>query len=66
MQKINRFFEIAYLIIAIVFSINAITTIITNKTKALLYGAFAIMAIFMFFFKRKYRKKWYKNNTTKK
>ena len=66
MQKVNRFFEIAYLVIAIVFFVNAITTISTNKTKALLFGAFAIMATFMFFFKRKYRKKWYENNETKK
>jgi len=66
MQKVNRFFEIAYLVIAIVFFINAITTISANKTKALLFGAFAIMATFMFFFKRKYRKKWYENNETKK
>ena len=66
MQKLNRVFEILYLIIAIVFFITAITTLSTDKTKALLYGAFAIMAVFMFFFKRRYRKKWYENNDTKK
>ena len=61
MQKINRFFEIGYLVIAIIFYINAFTTISTNKTKALLFGAFALMATFMFFFKRYNRKKWYQN-----
>ena len=61
MQKVNRLFEIGYLVIAITFIINAITTISTNKTKALLFGAFAIMAIFMYFFKRNYRKKWNNN-----
>ena len=61
MQKINRLFEIGYLVIAIIFFINAFTTFGTNRTKALLFGAFAIMATFMYFFKRNYRKKWYDN-----
>jgi hypothetical protein len=61
MQKVNRFFEIGYLVIAIIFYINAFTTIGTNKTKALIFGAFAVMATFMYFFKRNYRKKWYEN-----
>jgi len=66
MQKVNRMFEIGYFVIAVIFFINAATTISSNKSKALLYGAFAIMATFMFFFKRNYRKKWYENNKPNK
>lgn len=58
MKKLNKLFEIAYLAIAIVFFINAATTFGTNSNKALLFGGFAIMAIFMYFFKRKMRKKY--------
>ena len=66
MQKVNRFFEIGYLVIAIVFFINAFTTLSVDKTKALMYVAFAIMATFMFFFKRNYRKKWNNNHKPNK
>lgn len=57
MLKVYKILEIGYLIIAIVFSINAVTTYTHNKNKALIMGVFAIMAIFMFFFKRNFRKK---------
>lgn len=66
MQKVNRFFEIGYLVIAIIFYINAATTFGTNQTKALLFGGFAIMATFMYFFKRRYRKKWFENIDSEK
>ncbi len=62
MQKVNKILEIGYLVIAIVFFINSVTTYSTNKSKALVFGAFAIMATFMYFFKRKFRKKWFENN----
>lgn len=66
MQKVNRFFEIGYLVIAIIFFIIAFTTISVGKNKAIMYGAFAIMATFMFFFKRNYRKKWNNNHELNK
>ena len=62
MQKVNRFFEIGYLVITIIFFINTFTTISVDKNKTIMYGAFAIMATFMFFFKRNYRKKWNNNH----
>lgn len=65
MLKIYKIFEIGYLLIAIVFFIIAITTYNTDKSKALTLAAFAIMAIFMFFFKRHFRKKRFENNSQK-
>jgi len=66
MKNLNKILEIAYLLFAIVFFINAFTTFNSNRNKALLFGAFAVMALFMFFFKRKVRKKWYDSNKPKK
>ena len=62
MQTVNKILEIGYLIIAIVFFINAITTYQTDTTKATIFAGFAVMATFMFFFKRRVRKKWFENN----
>jgi len=62
MQTVNKILEIGYLIIAIVFFINAITTYQTDTTKAAIFAGFAVMATFMFFFKRRVRKKkWFEN-----
>jgi len=61
MQKLNKIFQYLYLIIAIVFFIDAIVTFSSNKSKALLLGAFAIMAVFMFFLKRKMSKGYSSN-----
>ncbi len=55
MQKVNKILEIAYLVIAIVFLFEAISILNTDNIKALMYGAFAIMAVLMFFLKRKIR-----------
>jgi len=61
MLKIYKILEIGYLVIAIVFFINAFTTYTNDKNKALIFGVFAIMATFMFFFKRNFRKKRFEN-----
>ncbi|MBL4887192.1 MAG: hypothetical protein JKZ03_01760 [Flavobacteriaceae bacterium] len=55
--KIFRFFEIAYLFIAIVFLYEAYEKWDVNRNKAYLFIFFVVVAIFMFFFKRKFRKK---------
>jgi len=65
MLKIYKIFEIGYLLIAIVFFVIAFTTYSTDKNKALTLAAFAVMAIFMFFFKRYFRKKRFDNNSQK-
>jgi len=61
MQKLNKIFQYLYLIIAIVFFIDAAVTFSSNKTKALLLAAFAVMAVMMFFLKRKISKGHYPN-----
>ena len=62
MLKVYKILEISYLIIAIVFFIEAFFTFSSNKNKAGIFAAFALMAIFMFFFKRHFRIKRIKNN----
>ncbi len=61
MQKLNKIVEFIYLIIAVVFFTDAIITFSTDRNKALLLVAFAVMATFMFFFKRKVRRRNYNN-----
>lgn len=57
MTKLLRFFEIGYLIIAIVLAYETITNWNSNREKAYFYLVFCIAAIFMYFFKKRFRKK---------
>ncbi|MFT6825797.1 MAG: FtsH-binding integral membrane protein [Patiriisocius sp.] len=55
-NKIYQFFEYAYLVMA-AFSLYLVTTHwADNRGRAYMFIFFAIVAVFMFFFKRKYRK----------
>ena len=59
MQKIWKIFEYGYLIVAIIFIIE--TIIHWNqgfKEKAYLFLGFSVLAIFMYFFKKRYRKRF--------
>lgn len=58
MVKYFKFFEIAYLVIAIVFVVETVLNWSINRQKAYIYLAFSGLAIFMYFFRRKYRKKY--------
>ena len=58
MAKYFKFFEIAYLIIAIVFIVETILRWNSDRNKAYIFMAFAVMAVFMYFFRKKYRKKF--------
>jgi FtsH-binding integral membrane protein len=62
MLKIYKYFEIGYLIIAAVCIVEMVINFGTNKQKALIFMAFAVMAVFMYFFKRKFRKRFEQNN----
>jgi len=56
-NKIYRLFEYVYILMA-VFSIYLVVTNWENdRNRAYLFVFFAVVAIFMFFFKRKFRKK---------
>ncbi|MGA9269486.1 MAG: hypothetical protein WBV45_02610 [Lutimonas sp.] len=58
MTKYFKFFEIAYLIIAIVFSVETVLRWNTDRPKAYIFLAFGILAVFMYFFRKKYRKRF--------
>jgi len=58
MVKYFKFFEVAYLVIAIVFIVETVLNWNENRQKAYIYLAFSALAVFMYFFRKKYRKKY--------
>jgi positive regulator of sigma E activity len=58
MTRYYKFFEYAYLIIAIVFTVETVLNWVDNREKAYIFMAFAALAVFMYFFRKKYRKKF--------
>ena len=61
-NKIYRFFEFAYVAMALFSAYLVITNLATNKERAYIFVFFGVVAIFMFFFKRKFRKNIEKRN----
>ena len=57
MNKLRLIFEYGYLVIAIVFLIDAILTWNENRNQAFLLFGFSVLAVGMYFFRRKYRRK---------
>lgn len=57
MNKISRFFEVAYAIIGVIFIVEGINLWGNDREKAYMLIGFGVLAIFMFFFKRNFRKK---------
>ncbi len=57
MRKFGKIFEFGYLIIAIVFIVETFMNWNTNREKAYLSLLFSIVAIFMYFFRKRFRKK---------
>jgi len=60
MQKIWKIFEYGYLIIAVVFIIETFRNWGTQKSYLLLL--FSVLAIFMYFFRKRFRKKFENRN----
>lgn len=58
MMKIFRFFELAYIAIMFFFLYQAYVEWGKEDSRSILYICFAGVAIFMYFFKRKFRKKF--------
>lgn len=58
MTKYFKFFEIAYLIIAVVFSVETVLRWNSDRPKAYIFLIFAVLAVFMYFFRKKYRKRF--------
>ena len=61
MAKYFKFFEIAYLVIAVVFIVETVLRWNSEPNKAYIFLAFAVLAIFMYFFRKKYRKRFEKH-----
>jgi c-di-AMP phosphodiesterase-like protein len=62
MNKFWKFLQYGYLIIAIIFLIEAIIAWKDDINKALFMLGFSIFIVLIFFFKRKFRKKIEKKN----
>lgn len=57
MKKLQKIFEIGYLIVAIVFFVETVLAWNTDRNRSYLFLLFAVLAVFMYFFKRNFRKK---------
>lgn len=66
MTKFWKFFEIGYLIIAIVLIYETISNWNPEREKAYLFLGFSVLAIFMYFFKKRFRKKVEARNNDQK
>lgn len=55
MNKVGRIFEIGYLFVAVVFGYEAY--LIWGEDKSYVYLILMALAVFMFFFRRRFRKK---------
>lgn len=61
-MKILQFFQYAYLIIAVLFLYKAISEWSADRNGAYMSLFFAALAIFMFFFRKRFRKKFEDRN----
>ena len=62
MSKYYKFIEIAYLLVAIFFIVETFLNWSENREKAYIYLAFSAVAVFMYLFKKKFRKKFEDSN----
>lgn len=65
MSKYFKFFEIAYLVIAVVFIVETVLRWNSEREKAYIFLAFSVLAIFMYFFRKRYRKRFEKHDSKK-
>jgi len=65
MLKLYKLIEYLYLAFALFFTFEAFRIFNSDSKKAILFMFFAVMAIFMFFFKRRFRKKRFENQDKK-
>jgi LPXTG-motif cell wall-anchored protein len=57
MRNIWKIFEYGYLIIAIVFGVETVLKWNDDRERAYLLAGFTLLAIFMYFFRRRFRKR---------
>lgn len=58
MMRFSKFFEFAYLAVAAFFTFETINAWNVDRGRAYLYLFFVVIAVFMFFFRRHFRKKY--------
>lgn len=58
MMKFSKFFEMAYLAVAAFFLYEVVRIWETERSRAYLFIFLSVIAIFMFFFRRHFRKKY--------
>jgi O-antigen ligase len=61
-MKYFKIFEIAYLVIAIVSLYEVVVAWNEERNRAYMFLFFALFSLFMFFFRRNYRKKFENRN----
>jgi uncharacterized membrane protein len=57
-MKVLKFFQYAYIIFAVLFFWDAISNWSTDRTRSYISILFAALAVFMFFFRKRFRKKF--------
>jgi uncharacterized membrane protein (DUF2068 family) len=57
MMRFFKYFEYAYLVIAVFFAFESYRIWSVDRDRAYVFIFFVALAIFMYFFKRKFRKK---------
>ena len=58
MLKALKFFQYAYIIFAIMFAWDAISNWSTERSRSYISLLFTALAVFMFFFRKRFRKKF--------
>jgi uncharacterized membrane protein YuzA (DUF378 family) len=62
MSKFFKYFEYAYLIFAAMFIITGLIELSKNANQAYMLFGMAAVAVFMFFFKRRFRRRFEERN----
>lgn len=62
MSKFFKYFEFAYIVFAVIFIITGFYELGKNPNQAYLLFGMAVVAIFMFFFKRRFRRRFEERN----
>ncbi|WP_111706485.1 hypothetical protein [Lutibacter citreus] len=55
MKTISKIFEYGYLVVAVIFLVEAVLNWNTDRSKSYLQLIFAVLAVFMYFFRKKFR-----------
>lgn len=58
MMKLSKFFEFAYLVAAAFFIFETVRMWNEERSRAYLFIFLAVIALFMFFFRRRFRRKY--------